>query len=53
MGLTMAVEGLFTFAWEGDALTAINEAVAGNYTTGRIPVGHSTEDRQCKRPVWE
>eukprot|EP00045_Choanoeca_perplexa_P010924 m.113597 g.113597 ORF g.113597 m.113597 type:complete len:304 (+) comp15446_c0_seq31:1240-2151(+) len=38
-------EGLFTFEWEGDTLTAINEAVEGNYTTGRIPVGHSTTQR--------
>ncbi|EGD76985.1 hypothetical protein PTSG_07328 [Salpingoeca rosetta] len=29
-------EGLFTFQWIGDELRAINEAVDGNYVTGRI-----------------
>ncbi len=39
-------EGLFTFKWEGDALTAINNAVGGNYITGRIPAGQNTRHRK-------
>lgn len=34
--LMQLAEGLFTFKWVGDELTAINKAVGGNYITGKL-----------------
>ena len=42
--LVCMAEGLFTFRWEGNELKAINEAVGGNYTTGKIL-------QVCARPL--
>ena len=37
--------GAFRYRWEGDELKAVNEAVGGDYTTGRLPPGVSTTNR--------
>ena len=39
--------GDFIYTWKGDQLTAQNQAVGGDYVTGRLPPGGSVSNRQC------
>eukprot|EP00164_Ancoracysta_twista_P002346 GFYU01003100.1.p1 GENE.GFYU01003100.1~~GFYU01003100.1.p1 ORF type:complete len:292 (+),score=80.40 GFYU01003100.1:130-1005(+) len=40
-------EGLFRFEWSGDLCEAKNDAVGGDYITGRLPEGANPKDRQA------